>query len=76
MASKNTRRNLLAGSHKSRFDMQVDVETILSAVMAIRLQYSLKRLDQRNDIAHLNTWKRQCSSLQWSSLPMKRKHFN
>ena len=76
MASKNDRRNLLAGSHKLRFHLQVDVEMILSALTAIHLQHSLKRLDQRNDIAHLNTWKRQCSSLQWSSLPMKRKRFN
>ena len=44
MASKNYRRNLLAGSHKLRFYLQVDVETILSALIAIHLQHSLKRL--------------------------------
>ena len=70
-------KHLIAGSHKSRYHLQVDVEMILSTFMAIRLQHALKKLQvDKNDIAHMHTWKRQCKSLEWSLLPMKRKRFN
>ena len=63
--------------HKSRYHLQVDVEMILSTFMAIQLQHALKKLQvNKNDIAHIHTWKRQCKSLEWSLLPMKRKRFN
>ena len=76
---KNYSSNLLAGSHKSRFYLKVDVDTILSDLMAIRLQQCLKRLQIEKITkycANLNPRKRHCTSIEATDLPTKRKRAN